>query len=61
MPPQIFQPLYKRQEMRDDFQREIEFAFEDMYTGERSKEIVGVEHYKVNVCGLFNIRNAQHS
>ncbi|XP_062241675.1 centrosomal protein of 295 kDa isoform X2 [Platichthys flesus] len=35
MPPQIFQPLYKRQETRDDFQREIEFAFEDMYTGER--------------------------
>ncbi|XP_044209509.1 centrosomal protein of 295 kDa [Thunnus albacares] len=35
MPPQIFQPLYKRQEMRDDFQREMEFAFEDMYTGER--------------------------
>jgi len=37
MPPQIFQPLLKRQEMREDFQREIEFAFEDMYTGERSK------------------------
>ncbi|KAM4742446.1 uncharacterized protein cep295 isoform 3-T3 [Anableps anableps] len=35
MPPQIFQPLYKRQETRDDFQREMEFAFEDMYTGER--------------------------
>ncbi|KAM7398864.1 hypothetical protein PAMP_018173 [Pampus punctatissimus] len=35
MPPQIFQPLYKRQEMREDFQREMEFAFEDMYTGER--------------------------
>ncbi|KAG7234902.1 hypothetical protein INR49_003639 [Caranx melampygus] len=35
MPPQIFQPLYKRQETREDFQREMEFAFEDMYTGER--------------------------
>ncbi|KAG7459173.1 hypothetical protein JOB18_000196 [Solea senegalensis] len=35
MPPQIFQPLYKRQEAREDFQREMEFAFEDMYTGER--------------------------
>ncbi|XP_054460001.1 centrosomal protein of 295 kDa isoform X2 [Anoplopoma fimbria] len=35
MPPQIFQPLLKRQEMREDFQRELEFAFEDMYTGER--------------------------
>ncbi|XP_013871349.1 uncharacterized protein cep295 isoform X2 [Austrofundulus limnaeus] len=35
MPPQIFQPLHKRQETREDFQRELEFAFEDMYTGER--------------------------
>ncbi|XP_047450066.1 centrosomal protein of 295 kDa isoform X3 [Mugil cephalus] len=35
MPPQIFQPLYKRQEAKDDFQRDMEFAFEDMYTGER--------------------------
>nr|XP_057935890.1 centrosomal protein of 295 kDa-like isoform X2 [Doryrhamphus excisus] len=35
MPHQIFQPLYKRQEMKDDFQKEMEFAFEDMYTGER--------------------------
>ncbi|XP_071351833.1 centrosomal protein of 295 kDa isoform X2 [Trachinotus anak] len=35
MPPQIFQPLYKRQETREDFQRDMEFAFEDMYTGER--------------------------
>uniref|UniRef100_A0A673B5W7 ALMS motif domain-containing protein n=2 Tax=Sphaeramia orbicularis TaxID=375764 RepID=A0A673B5W7_9TELE len=35
MPPQIFQPLYKRQETREEFQREMEFAFEDMYTGER--------------------------
>ncbi|XP_058489850.1 uncharacterized protein cep295 isoform X2 [Solea solea] len=35
MPPQIFQPLYKRQEAREEFQREMEFAFEDMYTGER--------------------------
>ncbi|XP_041733893.2 centrosomal protein of 295 kDa-like isoform X2 [Coregonus clupeaformis] len=35
MPAQIFQPLYKRQEMREDWQRDMEFAFEDMYTGER--------------------------
>ncbi|XP_069569106.1 uncharacterized protein cep295 [Brachyistius frenatus] len=35
MPAQIFQPLYKRQETREDCQREMEFAFEDMYTGER--------------------------
>ncbi|XP_029301688.1 centrosomal protein of 295 kDa isoform X2 [Cottoperca gobio] len=35
MPPQIFQPLYQRQEIGEDVQREMEFAFEDMYTGER--------------------------
>ncbi|KAL0973354.1 hypothetical protein UPYG_G00202380 [Umbra pygmaea] len=35
MPAQIFQPLYRRQEMREDRQRDMEFAFEDMYTGER--------------------------
>ncbi|XP_046891880.1 centrosomal protein of 295 kDa isoform X2 [Hypomesus transpacificus] len=35
MPAQIFQPLYKRQEVREDWQRDMEFAFEDMYTGER--------------------------
>ncbi|XP_036820680.1 uncharacterized protein cep295 isoform X2 [Oncorhynchus mykiss] len=35
MPAQIFQPLHKRQEMREDWQRDMEFAFEDMYTGER--------------------------
>lgn len=37
MPAQIFQPLYKRQETAEDYQREMEFAFEDMYTGERSE------------------------
>lgn len=35
MPRKIFEPLYKRKEMEEDFQREMEFAFEDMYTGER--------------------------
>ncbi|XP_024301580.1 centrosomal protein of 295 kDa-like isoform X2 [Oncorhynchus tshawytscha] len=35
MPAQIFQLLSKRQEMREDWQRDIEFTFEDMYTGER--------------------------
>ena len=44
MPPQIFQPLYKRQETREDFQRELEFAFEDMYTGERSENCECVTH-----------------
>ncbi|CAG06463.1 unnamed protein product, partial [Tetraodon nigroviridis] len=35
MPPQIFQPLYKRVEIKEDFQRQMEFAFEDMYTEEQ--------------------------
>ncbi|XP_029373987.1 centrosomal protein of 295 kDa isoform X3 [Echeneis naucrates] len=33
--PQLIQPLFKKQEMREDFQRQLEFAFEDMYTGEK--------------------------
>lgn len=35
-PPQIFQPPYKRAEIKEDIQRQMEFAFEDMYTEERS-------------------------
>ncbi|XP_019716882.1 centrosomal protein of 295 kDa isoform X3 [Hippocampus comes] len=35
IPPVIFQPPHRRQEMKDDFQRDMEFAFEDMYTRER--------------------------
>ncbi|XP_078513089.1 centrosomal protein of 295 kDa isoform X2 [Lissotriton helveticus] len=35
MPPQLFVPAYKRIEIREDFQRELEFAFEDLYTGDR--------------------------
>lgn len=49
MPPQIFQPLYKRQEIKEDLQREMEFAFEDMYTGERSKGCTVVKYFAVNV------------
>ncbi|XP_049581271.1 mucin-17 isoform X2 [Syngnathus scovelli] len=33
--PQIFQPPHRKQEMKDDFQRDMEVAFEDMYTRER--------------------------
>ncbi|XP_043927754.1 centrosomal protein of 295 kDa-like [Protopterus annectens] len=35
MPPQLFEPPYRRMEIKDDWQRELEFAFEDMYTGEK--------------------------
>lgn len=34
------QPLYTRQEAKEDLQREMEFALEDMYTGERGRDLV---------------------
>lgn len=37
MPPQLFEPAYRRLEIKEDWQRELEFAFEDMYSGDRSK------------------------
>ncbi|XP_075273455.1 centrosomal protein of 295 kDa isoform X2 [Opisthocomus hoazin] len=35
MPPQILVPAYKRMEMKEEWQRELEFAFEDMYSEDR--------------------------
>ncbi|XP_067424365.1 centrosomal protein of 295 kDa isoform X2 [Emydura macquarii macquarii] len=35
MPPQLFEPAYRRMEIKEDWQRELEFAFEDMYNGDR--------------------------
>nr|XP_055051767.1 centrosomal protein of 295 kDa isoform X2 [Misgurnus anguillicaudatus] len=35
IPAQIFQPLYRQQEIRDEQQRDLEIAFHDMYTEER--------------------------
>ncbi|XP_064361189.1 centrosomal protein of 295 kDa isoform X2 [Dromaius novaehollandiae] len=35
MPPQLFVPAYKRMEIKDDWQRELEFAFEDMYNEDK--------------------------
>ncbi|XP_074840228.1 centrosomal protein of 295 kDa isoform X2 [Carettochelys insculpta] len=35
MPPQLFEPAYRRVEIKEDWQRELEFAFEDMYCGGR--------------------------
>lgn len=40
VPSGIPQPLYRRQEAREDFQREMEFALEDVYTGERGDTLV---------------------
>ncbi|XP_078077927.1 centrosomal protein 295 [Mustelus asterias] len=35
MPPQLFEPPYRRVEVKEDRQREMEFAFEDMYAGDK--------------------------
>uniref|UniRef100_W5MKP7 Centrosomal protein of 295 kDa n=1 Tax=Lepisosteus oculatus TaxID=7918 RepID=W5MKP7_LEPOC len=35
MPPQLFEPAHKQQELKEEKQRDLEFAFEDMYSGER--------------------------
>ncbi|NWW50202.1 CE295 protein, partial [Pedionomus torquatus] len=35
MPPQIFVPAYKRVEIEEERQRELELAFEDMYSEDR--------------------------
>ncbi|XP_018412313.1 PREDICTED: centrosomal protein of 295 kDa [Nanorana parkeri] len=32
MPPQLFEPAYRREEIREEWQRDLESAFEDMYT-----------------------------
>ncbi|XP_069495389.1 centrosomal protein of 295 kDa isoform X2 [Ambystoma mexicanum] len=35
MPPQLFVPAYRRIEIKEDWQRDLEFAFEDMYAGDK--------------------------
>ncbi|XP_027705166.1 centrosomal protein of 295 kDa isoform X3 [Vombatus ursinus] len=35
MPPQVVELPYKRMAMKEDWQRELEFAFEDMYNSDR--------------------------
>lgn len=37
MPLQLFEPPYRRLEIKEDWQRDLEFAFEDMYAGDKSK------------------------
>lgn len=39
MPPQLVELEYKRSEMKEDRQRELEFAFEDLYDADRSKTL----------------------
>ncbi|XP_051464974.1 centrosomal protein of 295 kDa isoform X2 [Apus apus] len=38
LPPQLFVPAYKRLEKKEEWQRELEFAFEDMYSEDRKME-----------------------
>ncbi|XP_042314302.1 centrosomal protein of 295 kDa isoform X2 [Sceloporus undulatus] len=38
MPPQLFEPAYRRVELKEEWQRELECAFEDMYTGDRKMQ-----------------------
>ncbi|XP_062830612.1 centrosomal protein of 295 kDa isoform X2 [Anolis carolinensis] len=38
MPPQLFEPGYRRVELKEERQRELECAFEDMYTGDRKMQ-----------------------
>ncbi|XP_073780326.1 centrosomal protein of 295 kDa isoform X3 [Danio rerio] len=35
VPAQVFQPLYRQQELRDQQQRDLEIAFQDLYTHQR--------------------------
>lgn len=48
MPPQLLELPYRRSEVKEDWQRELEFAFEDMYNADRSK---GPAAALLNVCG----------
>lgn len=41
MPPQLSVPPYKRMEIKEEWQRELESAFEEMYSEDRSKFFVG--------------------
>ncbi|XP_027533230.1 centrosomal protein of 295 kDa isoform X2 [Neopelma chrysocephalum] len=36
MPPQLLVPAYKRLEVKEEWQRELEFAFEEMYSEDRN-------------------------
>ncbi|XP_060682927.1 centrosomal protein of 295 kDa [Hemiscyllium ocellatum] len=47
MPPQLFEPPYRLVQAKEDQQREMEFAFEDMYAGDqkvRGDLILRLEH-----------------
>lgn len=42
MPPQLVELPYRRSEVKEDWQRELECAFEDMYNADRSKGLSAV-------------------
>ncbi|KAM9263501.1 centrosomal protein of 295 kDa isoform 1-T1 [Cariama cristata] len=46
MPPQLFVPAYKRMEIKEEWQRELEFAFEDMYSEDRKMKGDLILHFE---------------
>ncbi|NWI13514.1 CE295 protein, partial [Crypturellus soui] len=46
MPRQLFVPAYKRLEIKEDWQRELEFAFEDMYSEDRKMQGDLILHFE---------------
>ncbi|NXC21563.1 CE295 protein, partial [Corythaeola cristata] len=56
MPPQIFVPAYKRMELKEEWQRELEFAFEDMYSEDRSLLVGYMSAYTVWIPPAVGLR-----
>ncbi|XP_032535582.1 centrosomal protein of 295 kDa isoform X3 [Chiroxiphia lanceolata] len=46
MPPQLLVPAYKRLEVKEEWQRELEFAFEEMYSEDRNMKGDLILHFE---------------
>ncbi|NXK94651.1 CE295 protein, partial [Formicarius rufipectus] len=46
MPPQLLVPAYKRMEIKEERQRELEFAFEEMYSEDRNMKGDLILHFE---------------
>ncbi|NXF74404.1 CE295 protein, partial [Sclerurus mexicanus] len=46
MPPQLLVPAYKRMEIKEEWQRELEFAFEEMYSEDRNMKGDLILHFE---------------
>ncbi|KAJ7420811.1 centrosomal protein of 295 kDa isoform X1 [Willisornis vidua] len=46
MPPQLLVPAYKRLEIKEEWQRELEFAFEEMYSEDRNMKGDLILHFE---------------